>query len=739
MILMQDSAEFGATGDPAAGRARRRGPLGAIAGTLDQERPRWFAWGTVSLGAGAAAYFQLAVEPTLWIALAPLLTALAARLALRGGTLGAALATAAIAFAFGLLLAKVRTELVRAPVLERRLTAEVKGFVELVEPRPKRGGRLTILVASIATLPPEKWPHRVRVRVMGDVSAFRPGDALRVTATLSPPPAPALPGAYDFARAAWFSRLGAVGYAMRMPMRDDTPADASLRQGLQAGIERLRLSIGRRITAALPGETGAIANALITGERGAITDATNDAFRDSGLFHALSISGLHMAVMAGAIFWTLRLMLAAVPFLALRYPIKKWAAVGAALGALFYLLISGSSPATERSYLMITIMFLAIVLDRSALALRNVALSAILLLLLFPESVLDLGFQMSYAAVVALVAVHEEIQRRWPAREGGHGFVAWLRTLGSVGRPFLVLGAISLSTVIASLAVAPLGAYYFHKSQQYAILGNVLGLPICDLVVMPLALATLVAMPFGLEALPLWGMGLGIDAMVWCARFVAGLPGAVATVPAMPMAAFLLIVAGAVWLTLWRTRWRILGLAAIAAGGAFAPFGVRPDILVSGDAHSVAARHGDRLAALPVRGNAFDLARWLEHDGDDRPPRMVANGSGFRCDTAGCTTVVRGMVVAVARSPDALADDCLRADILIAEVARPLSCIRPRLVLDRWDLWRGGATAITIGRGGELTLNTVEQTRGRRPWSRTPPDRLPSRVLSAGNSKKSFQ
>lgn len=739
MALIRDFSENGATGASAGARRWRRGPLAAIADTLDHERPRWFAWGTVSLGAGAAAYFQLAVEPTLWMALMPLLAALAVRLVLRGGTVGAALATAAIALALGLVLAKVRTEMVRAPVLERRLTAEVKGFVELVEPRPGRGGRLTVVVASIATLKPEKWPHHVRIRVLGDVSGFRPGDAVRVTATLSPPPAPALPGAYDFARAAWFARLGAVGYAMRPPVHDDTIADVSWRQRLQAGIERLRLAIGRRITAALPGETGAIANALITGERGGITEATNDAFRDSGLFHALSISGLHMAVMAGAIFWTLRLMLAAVPSLALRYPIKKWAAVGAALGALFYLLISGSAPATERSYLMISIMLLAILLDRSALALRNVALSAILLLLLFPESILDLGFQMSYAAVVALVAAHEEIQRRWPSGEGGHGFVSWLRSQGAVGRPLLALGAISLSTVIASLAVAPLGAFYFHKSQQYAILGNVLGLPICDLVVMPLALATLVAMPFGLEALPLWGMGLGIDAMVWCARFVAGLPGAVATVPAMPLPAFLLIVAGGIWLTLWQTRWRLLGLVAVAAGGALAPFGTRPDILVGRDAHTVAVRQGDRLSALPVKGNAFDLARWLEHDGDGRPPKAAATGHGFRCDAAGCTAMVRGLVVAVARSPDALADDCLRADIIVAELARPRSCNRPRLVLDRWDLWHGGAAAISIGREGQLTLATVEQARGKRPWSRTPPDRLHSRSLTAAGPAKPVQ
>lgn len=695
----------------------RRGLRAKLAETLESERPRWFPWLAVLLGGGIGAYFALPVEPTLPLALAPLAAAFALRATMARGTLAAAFAGALIALTLGFGLAKVRTEWVRAPVLQHHVTGRLAGFVELVEPKPTRGGRITIRVASMERLEPSRWPKRARIRVLSDVSLLQPGDPVRLTASLSPPPAPALPGSYDFARSAWFMGLGAVGFSARAPEVDTSIGAPPRGLLLSASIARLRLAIGRRITAALPGESGAIANALITGERGAITEATNTAFRNSGLFHALSISGLHMAVMAGAIFWTLRLVLAAVPALALRFAIKKWAAAGAALGALVYLLISGASPPAERSYIMISIMFLAIMLDRSALALRNIALSAILILVAFPESLFDLGFQMSYAAVAALVAAHEELQRRWPAGQGGHAQVAWLRQAGWPGRVLLLVGGISLSTVIASLAVAPFGAYYFHTSQQYAILGNVLGLPICDLFIMPMALASLLALPLGLEAGPLWLMGLGIDAMVWCARLVAALPGAVASVPAMPPLAFDLMVAGGIWLALWVTPWRRLGLVAIVAGAALAPFGPRPDIIVGSDGRLAAVRGADgRLSALPVKGNSFELARWLESDGDARPAKEAAAGAGFRCDGSGCTARVKGLTLAISQSRDALADDCRQADIVVAAMFPAPACPHPRLFLDAWMLRDGGVHTITI-RGDGIRVTNVAELRGERPWS----------------------
>ncbi len=229
---------------------------------------------------------------------------------------------------------------------------------------------------------------------------------------MAPPSGPALPGGYDFARTAWFLGLGATGYALGAPIIEEHAAEASLRGRFSDWLERLRQAIGQRITAAIPGDAGAIATSLITGERGGISEETNDTFRDSGLLHILSISGLHMVIMAGAVFASVRILLAAFPAIALRYPTKKWAAAAALVAAWAICFYRASSIATVRAFVMIAIMFLAIMLDRPALAMRNVALSALAILVIAPESLLDAGFQMSYAAVVSLISAYELIRDR---------------------------------------------------------------------------------------------------------------------------------------------------------------------------------------------------------------------------------------------------------------------------------------------------------------------------------------
>ena len=280
----------------------------------------------------------------------------------------------------------------------------------------------------------------------------------------------------------------------------------------------------------------------------------------------------------------------------------------------------------SHTYIMISIMFLAVMLDRPAVALRNVALAALAILLVWPESLFDPGFQMSFAAVVALVSAYEWLRGR--AEERGP-----ITMRGALRDTLTFFGGIVASTLIASLAVAPFGIYHFHNTQQFAILANLIAIPICNLLVMPAALATLVAMPFGLEAAPLWVMGWGIEAMVWCADWVASLPGAVGRVPAIPTPAFVLMIVGGLWCALWSTRWRVLGVVPIVAGLMLAPAGRRPDVLIGRGAGLVAVRTATgELSALAGRGSSFELARWLEHDGDGRPQAEVAKASAFHCD-----------------------------------------------------------------------------------------------------------
>jgi competence protein ComEC len=285
---------------------------------------------------------------------------------------------------------------------------------------------------------------------------------------------------------------------------------------------------------------------------------------------------------------------------------------------------------------------------------------------------------------------------------------------------------IVLSTLVASAAVAPFAAYHFHQSQQYAVLANLVEIPICNLVVMPAALATLLLMPLGLEALPLWIMGLGIECMTWVAERVGSLPGAVGRIPAMPTLALLLMVAGGLWLALWQTRWRLLGGAGlIAAGIGLAPTLQRPDVLIARDGALVAARSDDRqLSAVGSRRPSFELIRWLEHDGDTRAPEEATKAQGFRCDAVGCRTSVKGVTVAVARHPAALNDDCQRAKILISSFANPRGCDGPAVLIDFFAARRGGTHAVYIEEDGHIRVETVAQRRGVRPWSSRPTKRF---------------
>jgi competence protein ComEC len=705
----------------------------SLALALEKEREQFFLWSPVCFGIGIAAYFALPVEPQLIVAFVPLALALILRMASTRGSLPSAVLAGLLLAGLGFADVKLRVETVRAPVLAKTLrNADITGTVTLVEVKYPRGQRLTIASPTIAGLAPEATPAVVRVRTMSSQSRAKPGDRVRLKANLSPPAKPALPGGFDYARTAWFDQVGAVGYAFAPPAIEEHVDGGTLTARYRRGIETFRQLIASRIRAVLPDETGEIALALITGERGGISAATNNAFKNSGLFHILSISGLHMVIMAGAVFYLARLLLAAVPFFALRLPIKKIAAAIGILGALGYLAISGGQFATVRSALMILIIFGAVLIDRPALALRNVALAAFLILAIYPESLLDAGFQMSFAAVTALIAAHELLVRVLGTNQQPH-------PLARVAKFF---GEIIASTLIASAAVAPFAAYNFHQSQQYAVLANMIAIPICNIVVMPAALGAMILMPLGLEWIALKPMGWGIEGMAWCANSVGALPGAVGHLPEIPTIAFVLMLAGGMWLVLWRTRIRLVGAALVLLGLIATPWMSRPDVLVAQKGTLVAVRDASgKLSSLPAHGAKYDLERWLEYDGDGRTARDAQAGGAFSCDAVGCIAHVKGATVAVARHPAAVADDCLNADILILDEPKPSDCAVPATVIDVFDRWRNGAYALYLSRDESspeprVRFETVAAHRGERPWSLLP-QRKTSSAAAGGTAESS--
>ncbi len=692
----------------------------AVSRALAEEQDRFALWLPVLFGCGIAVYFALPVEPPLM----PLLIVAGCFVLLvavwRHGLASLIVGGGLACVALGLASAKLASDWAAAPVLERELrAARLTGWIELVEPRADGAERITLRVAAIEGLAAEATPRRVRVRLPNADQALAPGDAVALTASLLPPAGPNLPGAYDFARTAWFLKLGAVGFTRSRPEPAVIDAPMALTLWAWGPVERLRQTIGRRISAALPGERGAIATALITGERGGITEATNSAYRDSGIIHILSISGLHMTVFAGAVYFSVRFVLSLFPLLSLSYPIKKWAAVTGIAGTFGYLMISGGTPPAVRSAVMISVMFLAILLDRPALALRNVAIAALVILMVWPPSLIDVGFQMSFACVVALIS-------------GIEAWQAWRRSRlqpehsprsGPMRGAAVFLGTITLTTLIASFAAAPFGAYYFHKSTQYGIIANLVAVPICNLMVMPAALATLLAMPLGLESWPLAVMGLGIDAMTSIAYRVAALPGAVALLAEMSSLAFGLMVTGGLWLALWSGRWRLAGLAVVLAGVAIIPLRTPPDVLVSGNGALVAVRGPDgRYAVMDWGRSTFEIGRWLEADADSRAPAEVGPGRVILCDAIGCVARTRGQTVAVTRHAAALADDCGRAKLVITFAPGHTTCASSAegkpgaAVIDADAMARLGTHAIRIGPDG-VAVDTVGDRRGIRPWS----------------------
>ena len=685
-----------------------------LADTVLAERARWALWLPVALGVGIGTYFLLSAEPpgwTVWAALSACAVFSSAAILIRHPLALAVFALAA-AMALGFSVAKLRTDWVAAPHLTRNLgPVRMEGRVVSAELRGA-GERAVIAVTTLPRVAEKDWPAQVRVTFRKPSAFLSPGRLVGVTAMLMPPPAPAAPGDYDFGRWAFYQRIGAVGYAYGNPRALDAAPVPGLLDRFDARLELLRANMSARIRAIIPGSTGGIAAAMITGDRGGIDDSDTTAFRDSGLAHVLSISGLHLALAGGFFFWMVRALLACFPSIALNYPIKKWAAVAALAGAGFYLAISGGGPAANRSYIMIAIMFTAILFDRPALTMRAVALAAALLLLVQPESLLDPGFEMSFAAVTGLVAMGEWQTGRRKTLEPGQK-----RTLfGWMKRH--VAGVI-VASLVAGLATAPFAIFHFDRSSQFGVLANLAALPVVGLVVMPAATAAMILMPFGLEKWPLIVMGKGIDMMLAIAHWVASLPGAASVTAVWPLAALLLAVAGGLWLAVWQKRWRWFGLVPIAAAILLAQTATRPDILIGEDGKTVAVRVASgKLAFMHTPPDEYSASTWLLRDGDARVTADAVGKpeEGVRCDGYGCVASTKtGLHVALASRIESLAEDCSEADILITAMSVRSPCTRPQLVIDHFNLARDGAYAIRLGPKFQVT--TVEAARGQRPWN----------------------
>ena len=577
------------------------------------QRGHLFPWAPVLLACGIGLFFALRVEPPVALLWAAGAAGASGLLALRraGAVLGPALAAGALV-ALGFALAGARTHSVSGPVLDFRYYGAVEGRIVGIDRSASDAVRLTLDRVVLSRVDPDETPLRVRISLHSDAPALdpRPGATILATGHLGPPSGAVEPGGFDFRRHAWFLSLGAVGYTRKPVLLLEPP-------GAGQAVFKARMWFSDRVQRLLPGETGAFAAAVTTGDRSGMGQQTLQALRDTNLAHLLAISGLHMGLLAGFVFGAIRVALLLVPWTRHRWPVKKIAAVGALACAFVYLLLSGGNVATERAFTMVAVALCALMLDRRALSLRGVALAALVILVWQPESLLSPGFQMSFAATTALVVSFERI-----AHFGvGRALPRW------TGMLFTVVA----SSFVAELATLPVAMAHFNRLGHYGLIANIVSVPVMSLFVVPFAVLAALLLPFGLDWIALRGMGLGLDWILFVAREVASWDGAVRHIPAPGGAVLPLIAFGALVLALWQGWARWIGalpmaLAAAALGGA------SPSRVARGGNWQHRRRHDRGRPRLSrPRGSGFIAEVWLENDGSgDRSGPRPAAGLSIR-------------------------------------------------------------------------------------------------------------
>lgn len=605
----------------------------------------------VVFACGIAVYFQLPREP--WLPAILLAATVAAAIVAwrRGRGHAARVAATVAALVLGVAAAAVETARTAAPRLDHERTVTVEGRVSDLDATARGGLRLTVEVTRMEGrgLTPETTPTRINATLTA--KGWRPdvGDGVRFKARLKPPEGPVLPGGYDFARRAWFEGRGAGGYVLGRATPIEL-ADVPLAARLFRPIGSLRHVVAERVRASLPGATGAIAAALMVGEQRAIPESAAEPLRASGLTHIVSISGLHMGLVAGGVIVAIRAVLALFPVLALGFPIKKWAAAAAFVAATIYLLLSGNQVAALRSHLMLSVALLAVMVDRPAITMHTVAVSAALILAVDPASALEPSFLMSYLAVIALVASYD-LYRLWtarrppPAKEEG-------RLAHLVGAGLRHVEGLAFSSLVAGLATAPVIAAVFFRGAPYSIVANMVVLPVTGLVIMPAAVISALVMPFGLDHWPLQVMGLGVDWMITVGRWTASLPSGAGLIGASHPAMMPLGIAAVLWLSAWKSRIRLFGLLPALAAVALLFAGPRPDVMIGRHGSPIAVRGGDgRLHVLAGRQDRFDSGIWLAADGDGRAPTEPSLAEGWTCDPLGCVFGIPAGKGAIAGGP----------------------------------------------------------------------------------------
>jgi len=682
-----------------------------------------FHFSPVFLGFGVVTYYSVPSEPLfLALALMPLCLFAVLRMLNFHGKLYYLLA-ACLCVSLGMAAAKLETNRISAPIIERQITTQMQGMILNVDQNRRGSPRYLIKPISMDGVNAEQLPKKVRASAASKHEVMKPGDVISGRIRLQPVTGPAYPGGYDFSFFAWQNGLGGSGFFMGKPERLVSARYAlDWHEQLQLRVNLVRQAIEARIIKALPDYTGGIAIALITGNRTGIPQDAQENLRKTGLAHILAISGLHMALVSLTLISTIRFLLSRNTHLVLHYPIKKWSVIAGFFSATIYLFLSGGAIATQRAWIMISVMLLAILLDRKSITIRSVVVSAIIILLISPSSLLSPGFQMSFAAVASLVAGYEVINIRRQKRLANQLFFVQpsrlRRWVGDIWRYFM---GIAITSLIAGTATAFIAAWHFHQVAPLGLVANLAAMPIVALVVMPSLLGAMILMPYGLDVVPFTIASFGIDWIVNIAAWIEmqspdGNTGLVSRHMLVTFALFLSA------LTLMKTRLRYLSLGIVPLlflGFKQVP---APDIIIAENGRAIGVKSASgKLVSLYPRSSKFTQEIWQKAWG--RESLEESQLKVLECTREQCITeLAGGQLFYVVYNPDLLQEACTKANILAAPRLWWVNCREgePELILKRRDFEQYGTHSMYIKTeqsGYSIKLMTALPEPSR-PWHR---------------------
>jgi competence protein ComEC len=676
---------------PLAPRRRLVFGLGAAI-TAALERRRLIVLVPFALIVGLLGYVLLPAEPSLVLLLTGLGLAAGLLVALRQrhGPWQAAVLLAALWCGFGLMPlhgALWGTEMLRRPAygtyqfrVDEVLTAA--------------DGEMRALVSAITPVGEARAVPMRRARLVLGSETLKPGDLVEAAVRFYPVPGPAIPDGFDAQFQGYFDGVGAYGNNtsdLVVVAAGDESAPVRVTDGIRRGI-------AARIDAVLAQPSAGIARALITGDQSEVTDEARETMATAGLAHVLSVSGLHLTLAAALALVVLRYGLAPFAGLSARVPVKRVAAGGAVLISLGYFAISGGNVAALRSTIMIVLVLGAIILGRRALTMRNVALAALIVILSDPASVFRPSFQLSFAAVIALIAAWEVMPQSETPREG------WIGKLGGY------FGGIVITSLVAGLATLLFSIYHFQQTSPLGVVGNLFSLPLVGFVSMPAAMAATLLMPFGLEYWPLVVLGWSVDRMIDLATITAGWSEGLNASPLLTPVALGLGLAAFAWFAFIETWQRLIAPVLLVPLVLLLALDRPPDVLVADTTQALAVRGEAGLELVAGKPESFAVMIWRETWGDRLE---AAPKESFGCDSLGCTGVsAAGFSWTVAKDAGAVFEDCGVVDLIV--VRRPLevpcagSLIIDQRVLERrgvhWLRWRGADFEVRRAIGGEGRL-----------------------------------